>query len=49
MSIQIDPTKQRTEHAHAGKARRPALSWIRRRALIIGAAVAAAVAALLIA
>jgi S-formylglutathione hydrolase FrmB len=43
MSTQIDTTPQRTEHAP------PRPSWARRRALIIGAAVAAAVAALVIA
>jgi S-formylglutathione hydrolase FrmB len=48
MSIQIDPTKQRTEHAHVRHKHAAGPSWIRRRALIIGAAVAAAVAALLI-
>ena len=49
MSIQIDPTKQRTEHAHVRHKHAAGPSWVRRRALIIGAAVAAAVAALLIA
>ena len=48
MSIQIDPTKQRTEHAHDRHKHAVGPSWVRRRALIIGAAVAAAVAALLI-
>ena len=53
MSIKTDPTQQRTEHAHvrrkhaAGPSWIP--SWVRRRPLITGAAVAAAVAALLIA
>jgi S-formylglutathione hydrolase FrmB len=42
MSTQIDTTTQRTEHAPPGRSR------VRRRALIIGAAVAAAVAALAI-
>src|SRR6202012_6109479 len=40
MSTQIDTTTQRTEHAPPGRSR------VRRRALIIGAAVAAGVAAL---
>jgi S-formylglutathione hydrolase FrmB len=43
MSTQIDTTTQRTEHAPPGPSR------VRRRALIIGTAVAAAVAALVIA
>jgi S-formylglutathione hydrolase FrmB len=48
MSTQTDTTKQRTEHAHARHKRAAGPSWVRRRALIIGAAVAGAVAALLI-
>ena len=48
MSTQTDTTKQHTGHAHARHKRAAGPSWVRRRALIIGAAAAAAVAALLI-
>lgn len=48
MSIQIDPTKQRTEHAHVRHKHAARPSRVRRWAPIIGAVVAAAVAALLV-